>query len=266
MRYSYTWQEETIETAQLRLRVFKEAPVDGVTWQSGVSHPYVAINLNAQIQHFDVTVDSSIHYAGPVVPGDFSFVPPHTEFAGFYQGHTFSYACLTFPSVTNSPLLNSRPFVMRSDPFLKASVQALRAQRFRDDPDALLYRENLSDAIISHLQLVHLKAPPEKNLGADLDRLEQYVQENLGQKLTVSELATLLNLTPRALQRTVQRKLGKSVYDWITALRLERSLQLVRNSHLSLVEIAIQCGFANQSHWTRLFRRKFGITPGSLRR
>lgn len=202
MNYIYTWQEENFETAQLHLSIFEETPVDGVTWHSGYSHPCLVINLSAQIQHFEVEVDSNLRYSGPVVPGDFSFLPPHSGFKGFYQGDYFSYACITFlPAMLSSAFSDSRPLVMESDPFLKACVQTLYVQGFRDGPDALIYREILSEAIISHLRLVHLKAGSTSINAPNLDRLESYVRENLGQKLTVSELARRLGLTPKALQR-----------------------------------------------------------------
>jgi AraC-like DNA-binding protein len=261
-------QEDWLETTQIQMRVLTEAPTEGLTWHEGYSDPYLVVNFRAQLQAFEVATEGSKGYRGPVCSGDFSFLPPGSTFGGYYVGTQMCYACLTFPTESLNPkFADGKPILMHSDLLIRTLAEALYAQKDRNDPDVILYRESIAEALIQHLQLTHLHslAAQDRPL-ANFDRLDSYVQENLDQKLTIAELAQIAGTTPQTLQRLVQKRCGQSVYAWNTTLRLERSLQLLRHTNLALTTIAIESGFAHQSHWTRLFHRHFGVTPGKLRR
>lgn len=259
-------QEDWLETPRLGVTVFTEVPTEGLTWHESYSDPYLVVNFRAQLQTFEAAAGGAIGYKGLVVPGDFSFLPPATLFGGYYKGTHMSYACITFPTETLNPrFADGKPIIMHSDPLIRAFAEALYAQRHRHDPDVILYRESITEALIQHLQLIHLNPLFPNQRQPSFDRLNIYVRAHLNQKLTVAELAKTLNTTPQSLQRMVRKQFGQSVYEWITTLRLQRSLELLRRTNLNLATIAIETGFANQAHWTRLFRRKFGVTPGKVR-
>jgi AraC-like DNA-binding protein len=59
---------------------------------------------------------------------------------------------------------------------------------------------------------------------------------------------------------------GMPPYRWVRAFRLEQAKELLFNSSLSLAQIAYDCGFADQSHFTRAFAAATGTTPGAWRR
>lgn len=262
---SFVVQEDWLETPRLRVTVFTEAPTEGLTWHEGYSDPYLVVNFRAQLQTFEAAADGASGYKGLVVPGDFSFLPPNTPFGGYYKGTYMSYACITFPTETVNPrFADGKPIIMHSDPLIRGFAEALYAQPHRHDPDIVLYRESITEALIQHLQLLYLE-PLSGEKQPRFARLSSYVQAHLNQKLTVAELATMVNTNPQALQRMVQKQFGQSVYEWITTLRLERSLELLCHTNKNLATIAVETGFANQAHWTRLFRKKFGVTPGKVR-
>lgn len=264
---NFIFQENWLEIPSLGVRVVTEAPTDGVAWHAGYSDPYLVVNFRAQLQTFEVAADGASGYKGLVVPGDFSFLPPGSAYGGYYKGTQMCYACITFLTEALNPRFADRkPIIMGTDSLIRAFVEALYAQRHRSDPDVILYRESISEALIQHLQLIHLDL---LNSGERqhfrFDRLDSYVRANLDQKLTVAELAQISGTTSQSLQRIVRKQFGQSVYEWVTTLRLEKSLELLRNTQLNLSTIAIESGFASQSHWTRLFRKKFGVTPAKVR-
>lgn len=264
---SFILSEDLLETPRLQMRIFTETPIDGVTWHAGYSDPYLVINFLAQLQTFEMEVDGTNGGRYLVVPGNFSFVQPGFKMDGFYRGTQMCYACITFPSERLNPrFADGKPKIMRLDSAMRSLVEALYVQRHRNDPDAILYRESITEALIQHLQLIHLQSDPSSDTKPpNLDYLESYIRANLDRKLTVSQLATIAATSPQTLQRLVHQEFGQSVYEWVTTLRLERSLDLLRHSQIDLATIAVESGFANQSHWTRLFRRKFGTTPGKVR-
>ena len=264
--FRYILQTDLLETPELTIKVVTENPVDGIDYQESYSDPCLVVNFGAQLDTFEVVGSIANGYKGAVIPGDFSFLPPGSILEGQYQGNYLCYAYIMFSQERLNPRLIEKMLIMQSDPLIKRFAQALYSQAHRNDPDIILYRDSMSEALIQHLQLIHLNTDKaDFKQKPNLDRLKNYILANLNRKLTVTELAKLEETTAQSLQKAVRTEYGQSVYEWVTTLRLERSLELLRGTSLNLATIAVDCGFANQSHWTRLFRRQFGITPGKLR-
>jgi AraC family transcriptional regulator len=59
---------------------------------------------------------------------------------------------------------------------------------------------------------------------------------------------------------------GRPPHQWLLDQRVNLARQLLGHSELSISEIAVRCGFADQSHFTRVFSAKVGLTPGRWRR
>lgn len=92
-----------------------------------------------------------------------------------------------------------------------------------------------------------------------------YIGENLGQPLGVDHIAERVATTPRTLTRLFRKSLGKSVYQTITQLRLERVKRDLLESDDLLKAIAPRCGFRDAIHLCKVFQREEGITPSEYR-
>src|SRR5215475_39489 len=89
------------------------------------------------------------------------------------------------------------------------------------------------------------------------------IEERLSEKISVKELAREVGLSESHFSRTFKRITGETPHQFALRLRLERaSAALARSSSVGIAGIAAECGFFDQSHFTREFRKKFGITPG----
>jgi AraC-like DNA-binding protein len=86
------------------------------------------------------------------------------------------------------------------------------------------------------------------------------------QDLELRLLAREARVHPASLTRAFRHAYGITPSDYLRTLRLQWSMQEVRAGERSLAEIALEAGFADQSHFSRAFRRQFGTTPGSARR
>jgi AraC family transcriptional regulator len=95
--------------------------------------------------------------------------------------------------------------------------------------------------------------------------LEQ-IEAALDARLTVETLAHGVGLSPAHFARAFKESLGRPPHQYLLALRLERARRLLETTNASLSEIAQRAGFADQAHFTRLFKRAFGVTPGTLAR
>jgi AraC-like DNA-binding protein len=99
-----------------------------------------------------------------------------------------------------------------------------------------------------------------------LDAAEELLRTRLCDCVPLRELADLVGVHPVHLARVFRVHYGVSVGEYGRRLRLEWAAAEVARSDTPLAVIAARAGFADQSHFTRLFRQRIGATPGAYRR
>jgi AraC family transcriptional regulator len=97
-------------------------------------------------------------------------------------------------------------------------------------------------------------------------RVLELIDAALDARLTIETLAHEAGLSPAHFARAFRESIGLPPHQYLLALRLERARRLLETTHASLTDIAQRAGFADQAHFTRLFKRAFGITPGAIAR
>ena len=102
------------------------------------------------------------------------------------------------------------------------------------------------------------------NNAAILDAVEA-MEIHVAQPLSLAQLAETAGLSPRQLNRLFREKLKVPTMQYYRTLRLEIARSLLRNSPLSLTEIALATGFASSSHFSSAYSRQFDHTPSSYR-
>lgn len=85
-------------------------------------------------------------------------------------------------------------------------------------------------------------------------------------QLSIADIAAACNVHPVHLARTFRRFLGCSPGTYLRRHRVERAAALLRTGNTSLSEIALRCGFADQSHMTHAFQKILSISPAAYRR
>lgn len=98
------------------------------------------------------------------------------------------------------------------------------------------------------------------NNGIIIDTI-RLMQNNLGDPLTLDELANLVSVGPRQLNRLFGGHLNRSAMAFYRDLRLEQARKLIRNSTLSMTEIALATGFSSSAHFSTAFRNKYNYKP-----
>jgi AraC-like DNA-binding protein len=91
-----------------------------------------------------------------------------------------------------------------------------------------------------------------------------YLRAHFADKVTLTELGQLTSTNPYVLLRQFQKEMGVSPHDYLSAYRVYRAQQYMERG-VKLAEIAALCGFADQSHFNRQFKRRLGIVPRALR-
>ncbi len=100
---------------------------------------------------------------------------------------------------------------------------------------------------------------------ASLQAAIDLVRSSYDRPLKVADLATAAGLTATQLERATRRTLGVSPKQLIIRTRIDEAARRLDETDLSLAAIAGECGFYDQSSFTRQFQRAVGITPGAYR-
>jgi AraC family transcriptional regulator len=97
-------------------------------------------------------------------------------------------------------------------------------------------------------------------------KARDYIAAHLDQPLSIARLAALCDSHPARLTRAFRRELGVGPGEYQRGLRLKHALRLVDETDAPLSEVALACGFCDQSHFSRAFKATYGATPASFRR
>lgn len=134
-----------------------------------------------------------------------------------------------------------------------------------------LYSESLGNLLLLHLLRNYSHQPPQfckydKGLGNKrLKQVVAYIEAHLEQNIGLGNLATVAGLSQCHFSRMFKQSLGMPPYRYVLLQRIERAKYWLRKSDRPINEVALQCGFADQSHLTKHFRKSVGMTPRAFR-
>jgi len=97
-------------------------------------------------------------------------------------------------------------------------------------------------------------------------RVLTYVDSNLDTAIRNKHLAAIARLSEFHFNVAFRKSIGQSPHEYVIRRRMERAQGLMLSTDKALSEIAAECGLADQSHFTRLFRRFVGESPAAWRR
>jgi transcriptional regulator GlxA family with amidase domain len=91
------------------------------------------------------------------------------------------------------------------------------------------------------------------------------MRANLSENISRCDVADAVGLSEWHFSRVFHEAVGESYSKTLQRCRVDRASELLIRSDRPLAEIALECGFADQSHFTKVFRRNTGRTPGQVR-
>jgi AraC family transcriptional regulator len=103
-------------------------------------------------------------------------------------------------------------------------------------------------------------------VGWQVRRLNAFIEARLDQSIRLKELSTVSRLSTAYFCRAFKRTFRETPHSYVVRRRLERAESLMLTSDLPLSGIALRCGFSDQAHLCKLFRRQYGQTPAVWRR
>jgi transcriptional regulator GlxA family with amidase domain len=143
-----------------------------------------------------------------------------------------------------------------------------------DNPDRVsqLFADHISLALSYHIAQTYggmksVVALRRGGLAAWQERrAKELMSANLHGAFSTRDLARECSLSAGHFARAFRHSTGLSPHQWLLQCRIDKAHGLLRDVRLSLAEIAGACGFADQSHFTKAYKRLRGIAPGAWRR
>ena len=99
-----------------------------------------------------------------------------------------------------------------------------------------------------------------------INRVRTFIDEHLTECIRVSDLSALARSSPSYFSAAFKRTFGASPHAYLMKRRITMAVEQMLGSDAPLSEIAMNCGFADQAHFSRQFRRMMGSTPSNWRR
>ncbi len=97
------------------------------------------------------------------------------------------------------------------------------------------------------------------------ERAKKYIEENITQNFGISDICEYLDCSKSTLLTGFKRTYGITVNTYITQRRLDRSAEMLSGSKKSICQIASECGFSDQSYFSKVFSKQYGIPPSEYR-
>lgn len=186
------------------------------------------------------------------------FRPAHVEHRDRYARET---ACITIRlPAGEGPSLPAFDF---ADDDLPSAARRLWAELGTHDAGSGLAIESLSAEI-----LVRLSSRPDRDGVRPrwIRRVRERLEDEFADPPTLQALATDAGRNASHVATAFRRAYNKSVGDLLRDIRIWRARALLDDASVPLAGVAARGGFADQSHFTRLFKRRFAMTPGEYRR
>ena len=134
-----------------------------------------------------------------------------------------------------------------------------------EEPPSRIMAESVLTTLVCQVLSLSQGAAETAGSGAmpprNMKRLIEYVDAHLHEDIGLAELAEIAGWGVRHFARVFQQTMGQTPHRWVMDRRVSRAKYLLTQREMSLAEIALTCGFADQSHFTTCFRRSTGFTP-----
>ena len=267
--YGSGWQDINIETYII-------PPGENVAQDV----PYHLFNINTGTTYSYESELNDRYHQGSSVAGEISFYPAcqplpyrwHSNISIVSVGLSQELLRRNAQELFNCDRVELQVTHSIKDPLLQQLGLALKADLESGLPGGAVYAQTMANAIAVHLlRNYSTKRPIILNMSGGLSpqnqkRVSRYIKDNLEQKILLTDLAAIAGLSQHHFARAFKQSFGASPHQYLIQTRIVRAQQLLRNTEMEIKEVAIACGFSNQSHLHRHFKKQTGITPRQFSR
>jgi AraC family transcriptional regulator len=253
------------------------------------SVPALVIPRHEHVEHFvHVVLRGSVKYEvsthGKTLqfgasPGTTFILPRGTVDEVIWGGPTHRIAVAIHPSLLVSPLdetahesdIELAEHWNLMDPQITAVLAAMTTDLNEGSPAGRLYGEALGNALAVYLlnRYAARSYTPVAYRGGlpgyRLKRVLDYIAENLGNDLSLAELAALAGMSPHYFADLFKKSTGQAPHQYVLLQRIEHAKEGLAHGEHSIIKAGLDVGFQNPSHFARVFRRIVGTSPSQFK-
>jgi AraC-like DNA-binding protein len=168
--------------------------------------------------------------------------------------------------------LATTPGEGRDDPVVRDLTRMLLPAFERPQETSRLFIDNLTLALGGYVAETYGELTPRSRLASgglapwQERRAKEILNANLEGDISVAVVAEACGLSKSYFSRSFRQSTGMAPHQWLLQRRVDAAKQMLPDTRRSLSEVGLACGFADQSHFTRVFSRAVGVSPGVWRR
>lgn len=261
----------------------------GVVLEKGSSPHFYPTNVYTPYFYFALALDQDLNWNvekdGNVAslktsPGNIWINPPKTPFT-----HDISEPCyFVILAIEEQEFLSQCPLNIEGmelqflnnynvlDETIKGIMELFMLETKVKGRNGPAYFKNLIALLATHyiqnysnyFDLKHSQQSSSRFEQAQVDKIDQYIAENIGSNISVDDLSDLLHCSKFYFLREFKKLVGVTPYQYLMSKRLEQAKALLTADKVNIALIAHELGFNDQSHFTRAFKSHFGVTPGQF--
>lgn len=131
------------------------------------------------------------------------------------------------------------------------------------DSDKIQSLANIAIMLAKYILLKNMIGP---NYNENIQKTVDYIEKNLEGDLSVRSISKNVNISKSVLYKNFHSHFGCTVSEYINTKRIERSVELMKNSALSIEEISQKVGFSSAAYFSRIFKKQMGMPPIQYRK
>ncbi|RAP74099.1 helix-turn-helix domain-containing protein [Paenibacillus montanisoli] len=190
----------------------------------------------------------------------FSTLPGQLDLSAY--DHLLQPGLNDFTDLNLPVVIKPRHAVPFIDQFMKMIGLCLSGQPY----SALEVQSIATELVLSLVRQYGQSKPSASPAPQDLNWITSYFSFHLSENISVHDMARRANLSTSRFSKLFLKTFGVSPYQHLLQLRLKHANELLRGGSLKLHQIAEYCGFANEQHFSKAYKKAFGISPGSARK
>jgi len=207
--------------------------------------------------------------------GSLAYIPIGCPHRVRYDGTFGSLHLMTLqPSLVNSVAeelnISQKNLVPRfaneEDNFILANSELIYAELQQGNPHGLMFAEIFARALAAHILTDLLKSGSTKEMSLGITALrikwlDEYIEANLAHPITLSDLASQVELSEYHFCRAFKKTTGISPYKYLIKKRIQYAGECLAKKDISIQDIAFSSGFGDSMQFSKHFKRVMGVTP-----
>ena len=271
-------KRKTLGTGEITIDHVIEEPDDFIT--PGYNKHVLCFQFNSGARQ--VTRIENDEYDGSTKPGNIWLLSAHTAASWHWETKDEALIFSIDPAAlrrvaleNNHPkadYLEVRSVLYGHDPILARLAAHFLQEMQSEGFGGRLYLESLANLFLLHLlrrycTIEDTLKPCEGRLPKyKLNRVLDYIHAHLSNPISLDQIAQQANLSKCYFSQMFKQSMGISPHQYVLQQRVAKAKELLKQTQMPIANIALECGFANQTHLSRHFRLQTGVSPKVYRK